>query len=49
MLGQLVPWQRFTYKLLKCYKGKARMGRRTAKRWRLGAEADGVHGLAASL
>jgi len=28
MLGQVVPSQRFTYKLLKHYKGKARMGRR---------------------
>ena len=26
-LGQVVFWQRFTYKLLKYYKGKARMGR----------------------
>ena len=27
MLGQVVPWQRFTYKLLKYYKGKAQVGR----------------------
>jgi len=27
MLGQVVPWQRFTYRLVKYYKGKARTGR----------------------
>jgi len=27
MLSRVVPWQRFTYKLLKYYQGKARMGR----------------------
>ena len=27
MLGQVVPWQRFTCKLIKYYKGMARAGR----------------------
>jgi len=26
-LNELIPWQRFTYKLVKYYKGKAKEGR----------------------